>query len=384
MLDGVGIGAAPDASEYGDHEANTLKHCADSVGGLSLPNLESLGLGNIESVEAIRSSNNPIGCFGRMLGKSAGKDSTTGHWEIAGLITESAFPVYPKGFPSDLMSTFLKVTGCNGFLGNKPASGTEIIQELGRQHLETGFPIVYTSGDSVFQIACHEDVVPLSELYSMCEKTRARVTVGEHSVGRVIARPFLGTVGAFKRTANRKDYSIDPPNATMLDVLISNGVETVSIGKIDDLFNGRGLLRKIHTKSNEEGVDAILDEISNGSGNFVMANLVDFDMMYGHRQDPIGFARALEEFDRRLPDILNSLGDNDLLMITADHGNDPADSSTDHTREYVPLLTYSKKGKKNQNIGTRETFADAGKTVLEFLNINSSDLAGTSFLSMVN
>lgn len=384
MLDGVGIGAASDASEYGDHEANTLKHCADSVGGLSLPNLESLGLGNIESVEAIRSSNNPIGCFGRMLGKSAGKDSTTGHWEIAGLITESAFPVYPKGFPSDLMSTFLKVTGSNGFLGNKPASGTEIIQELGRQHLETGFPIVYTSGDSVFQIACHEEIVPLPKLYNMCENTRTRVTIGEHSVGRVIARPFLGTVGAFKRTANRKDYSIDPPNATMLDVLMSNGVETISIGKIDDLFNGRGLLRKIHTKSNEEGVNAILDEISNGLGDFIMANLVDFDMMYGHRQDPIGFARALEEFDRRLPDILNSLGDNDLLMITADHGNDPADSSTDHTREYVPLLTYSKNGKKNQDIGTRETFADAGKTVLEFFNITSSDLAGTSFLSLVN
>lgn len=382
VLDGVGIGELPDAAEYGDRGTNTLGNIARAVGGLHVPNLARLGLGNISDIAGVPRETSPIGCFGKMAERSKGKDSTTGHWEIAGIITQKMFPLYPHGFPKDLLDTFLKATGCKGYLGNKPASGTEIIKELGDEHVHTGFPIVYTSGDSVFQIAAHQDVIPLEQLYEICKKTREQVVVGEHRVGRVIARPFIGTSGNYTRTPNRHDYAVDPPSPTVLDVLFENKINTVAIGKIDDLFTGRGLREKIHTKSNAQGIEEILKQGKKMSSGFLMANLVDFDMLFGHRQDSKGFAHALEEFDAALPEIQNILVDGDLLMLTADHGNDPTDQSTDHSREYVPMLCFSKTGKQNVNIGTRNSFADAGKTVAEFFDVSAS-IAGESFLSLV-
>jgi phosphopentomutase len=319
-----------------------------------------------------------------MVEASAGKDSTTGHWEIAGIITRQAFPLYPNGFPKKLLEKFLRVTGCNGYLGNKPASGTEIIKELGDEHVRTGFPIVYTSGDSVFQIAAHQDVIPLERLYEICQKTREQVVVDEHRVGRVIARPFIGVTGNYIRTPYRRDYAVEPPAETVLDVLHANGVSTIGIGKIDDLFSGRGLQEKIHIKSNAEGIEEIIKVGKIMQSGFLMANLVDFDMLYGHRQDAKGYAKALEEFDAELPEIQKCIGDNDVLILTADHGNDPTDQSTDHTREYVPLLCYTKNGKKNVNLGVRSSFADVGKTVAEFFNVaNTQSLSGQSFLANI-
>jgi len=382
VLDGVGIGELPDAPSYGDRGANTVGNVARVLGGLKLPNLQRLGLGRLASIKGLDSQIPVEGCYGRMAEQSKGKDSTTGHWEIAGVITERAFPLYPQGFPPDLMKKFLSTTGANGFLGNKPASGTEIIKELGEEHVRTGFPIVYTSGDSVFQIACHEEVVPLPALYEMCSKTRAEVMVGEHRVGRVIARPFVGKSGGFTRTTNRRDFAVEPPGTTMLDHLAEKGFETVGIGKIDDLFAGRGLSAKIHTHSNAEGVEQIVNQAGRMKSGFIMANLVDFDVLFGHRQDAEGFAKALQEFDSSLPAILDCLNEGDMLMITADHGNDPTDQSTDHSREYVPILCSLKGGKKGVDLGIRRTFADAGKTVAEFFGVPNS-LAGTSFLSMV-
>jgi phosphopentomutase len=382
VLDGVGIGELPDAVEYGDCGTNTLGNIARAVGGLKLPNLSRLGLGNISALNGVVRETSAIGCYGKMAERSKGKDSTTGHWEIAGIVTQKMFPLYPHGFPKELLDAFMKVTGCKGYLGNKPASGTEIIKELGDEHVQTGFPIVYTSGDSVFQIAAHQDVVPLEQLYDICNKTREQVVVGEHRVGRVIARPFIGTSGNYTRTPNRHDYAVEPSSQTVLDVLFENQINTVAIGKIDDLFTGRGLREKIHTKSNAQGIEEILRQGRKMSSGFLMANLVDFDMLYGHRQDAKGFAHALEEFDAALPEIQNILADGDLLMLTADHGNDPTDQSTDHSREYVPMLCFSKTGKQNVNIGTRASFADAGKTVAEFFGISTST-AGESFLSLV-
>jgi len=382
VLDGVGIGELPDASAYGDTGTNTLANVAKAVGGLRLPNLETLGIARLTNVPGLDPRRPVEGCFGSMREQSRGKDSTAGHWEIAGIITEKPFPVYPNGFPEQMINRFVEVTGCKGILGNKPASGTEIIRELGDAHVRTGHPIVYTSGDSVFQIAAHEGVVPLRTLYEYCLKARKEVAVGEHAVGRVIARPFVGTSGAYTRTPNRRDFSVEPLSETVLDVLHRNGIETVGIGKIDDLFAGRGLRRTIHTKSNGEGIQAVLDTARDLRSGFVMANLVDFDTMYGHRQDPEGFAKALKEFDAALPEIQRCLRDDDLLIITADHGNDPTDNSTDHSREYVPLLCFSPSGNKGVDLGRRETLADAGKTVAEFFGIRNQ-FAGKSFLSMV-
>ena len=382
VLDGVGIGELPDASSYGDQGANTLGNIARSVGGLQLPNLQRLGLARLTNIDGLDPTVPVEGCFGKMAEQSKGKDSTTGHWELAGIVTEHAFPVYPKGFPPELLDRFLSVTGCKGFLGNKPASGTEIIQELGDQHNETGFPIVYTSGDSVFQIAAHEEVIPLADLYEICAKTRTEVVVGKHRVGRVIARPFVGTAGKYSRTPNRKDFAVEPDGKTLLDDLAEHKIETIAIGKIDDLFSGRGLSEKIHTRSNQDGIDRIVEESGRLESGFLMANLVDFDMLYGHRQDPRGFAAALEEFDVALPRIIDCLTDGDLLMITADHGNDPTDKSTDHTREYVPMLCYGSQVSRAVDLGVRHSFADAGKTVAEFFNVPNS-LAGSSFLSLV-
>ena len=361
-----------------------MSHIAQEVGGLRLPNLAILGLGNIANIKGVSSNNNPTGCFGKMAEASEGKDSTTGHWEIAGIITHQAFPLYPHGFPAELLERFLQVTGCAGYLGNKAASGTDIINELGDEHVRSGFPIVYTSGDSVFQIAAHQDVIPVERLYEICQKTRDQVVIGIHRVGRVIARPFMGAAGSYKRTTDRRDYAVEPPAETVLDILHREGVSTIGIGKIDDLFCGRGLKVKIHIKSNLEGIEEIINTGTSMQSGFLMANLVDFDMLYGHRQDAKGYAKALEEFDAMLPDIQNCIGDGDLLMLTADHGNDPTDRSTDHTREYVPLLCYTKSGKRNVNLGVRSSFADVGKTVADFFDVaRTHTLSGQSFLATI-
>jgi phosphopentomutase len=343
---------------------------------------QKLGLGNIVDAPGVLPMENAEGCFGKMIEQSAGKDSTTGHWELGGLITFKAFPLYPKGFPRGLLDSFLSETGCKGYLGNKPASGTEIIEELGDKHVRTGYPIIYTSGDSVFQIAAHEGVIPLPRQYEICQVARTRVLVGEHSVGRVIARPFVGECGAYARTTNRKDFALLPPGKTVLDLMSENGFETIGVGKIDDLFCGQGLKEKLHTKSNHEGIRITRDAAARLRTGLVMTNLVDFDMLYGHRQDAEGMATALEEFDKELPSLLDVLHDGDILILTADHGNDPADKSTDHSREYVPLLCYAKAGRRNVNLGTRSTFADVAKTVSEYFSLRGGEgLAGNSFLS---
>jgi phosphopentomutase len=383
VLDGVGIGELPDAHLYGDAGANTLAHTASAVGGVHLPALGSLGLGNIFSLNGVPPAENPQGCYGKMSEVSKGKDSTTGHWEISGIIVKNDFPYYPKGFPPEVIEKFLSATGVKGILGNKAASGTEIIQELGDEHLRTSYPIVYTSADSVFQIAAHEKIIPLESLYAMCRTTRDNVMIGKHAVGRVIARPFVGTSGKYIRTPDRKDFALAAPGTTVLDVLYRNGVPTVAIGKIDDLFSGRSLQEKIHTHSNAEGIEKIISSSRSMRHGFLMANLVDFDMLFGHRQDARGMANALEYFDSKLPEILSTIHENDALIITADHGNDPTDASTDHSREYVPLLWYSENGKRGINIGIRKTFADAGKTIAEYFNVDGSELAGTSFLNLV-
>ncbi len=333
-------------------------------------------------IQGVHPAARPAASFGRMAQRSKGKDSTTGHWELAGLIVEKAFPTFPSGFPGGLMERFLSATGCRGFLGNRTASGTAIMRDLGDEHVKTGFPIVYTSADSVFQIAAHEGVIPLARLYDMCMKTRTEVCTGEFAVGRVIARPFTGQSGQFTRTTNRRDFSLPPGGETLLDVLHGAGVRTVSIGKVDDLFEGRGLAEMHHTKTNEEGIAEIIRAASGPQRGLFFVNLGDFDTLFGHRNDPPGFAGALERFDAGLPGILGTMEKGDLLIITADHGNDPVSPSTDHSREYVPLLCYAPGGASGARLGTRETFADVGKTVAEYFGVPNT-LAGTSFLSAV-
>jgi phosphopentomutase len=379
----VGCGELPDASLYGDTGSNTLANIARVTGGLRLPTLARLGLGNIAPIRGVEPAPRPAANFGRMAERSKGKDSTTGHWEIAGLIVEKAFPTFPSGFPGGLMDRFLSVTGCRGFLGNRTASGTAIMRDLGDEHLRTGFPIVYTSADSVFQIAAHEEIIPLPRLYDICAKTRTEVCTGEFAVGRVIARPFTGRSGEFTRTTNRKDFSLPPGGETLLDVLQAAGVRTVSVGKVDDLFDGRGLAEMHHSKTNEEGIAEIIRAASGTGRGLIFANLGDFDTLFGHRNDPRGFAGALERFDAGLPGILATIEKGDLLIIAADHGNDPVSASTDHSREYVPLLCYAPGGACGASLGTRETFADVGKTVADYFGV-SNTLAGTSFLAAVS
>jgi len=383
ILDGVGVGAAPDAADYGDELSNTLCNTAAAVGGLHLPNMQRLGLGNIAKIDGVEPSAHVEGCFGAMREVSKGKDSTTGHWEISGLVVEKDFPYYPDGFPASVIGKFCALTGFNGVLGNKAASGTVIIEELGKEHVRTGEPIVYTSADSVFQIAAHEEVIPLDRLYELCRIARTQVMVGPDAVGRVIARPFIGTAGKFTRTTNRRDFSLEPPAATMLDILHANGIPTVGVGKIDDLFAGKSLKEKIHTKSNAEGIDETIAWAQRTPGGFIFTNLVDFDALYGHRQDAKGMQGALEYFDAQLPRLIGTLNENDILILTADHGNDPTDDSTDHSREYVPLLTYSPNGKKNVDIGIRSSFADLGKTIVDYFGFPENNLKGTSFLNSI-
>lgn len=383
ILDGVGVGEMPDANLYGDAGSNTLAHTAEATGGLHLPNLASLGLGNIASIKGVHPADNPAAAYGRMAEASLGKDSTTGHWEIAGLPVRRAFPTYPSGFPPELLQSFLDATGCAGVLGNKPASGTAIIEELGDEHVRTGWPIVYTSADPVFQIAAHEGVIPLEHLYKICRLTRDRVCVGAHAVGRVIARPFVGAPGAYTRTTNRKDFSLAPEGTTVLDLLTDAGIRTVGVGKVDDLFDRRGLTETHHSKTNGEGVAAIVRYAREMESGLLIANLGDFDTLYGHRNDPTGFAAALEAFDGAIPSILETADPGDVFIMTADHGNDPVMPSTDHSREYVPLLAYRGDGRgRGIDLGIRGTFADLGKTVADFFALTNS-LAGTSFLQEI-
>lgn len=368
---------------YGDEGSHTLANTARVVGGLKLPNLEELGLGNIAAIQGVKPCARPRSSYGKMTEVSRGKDSTTGHWELAGIISSRELPTFPDGFPETLLESFLNVTGCRGWLGNIAASGTVIIQQLGDEHVRTSFPIVYTSADSVFQIAAHEEVIPPDQLYEICRKTREEVCTGAYAVGRVIARPFVGVSGSYTRTTNRRDFSLVPPAATLLDVLQTAGLETVTVGKVDDLFAGKGVSKAIHTTSNAEGVRNIVQESRRMKSGLIFANLIDFDTMYGHRNDPKGFAAALEAFDSALPEILETLGPDDLLLLTADHGNDPVTPSTDHSREYVPVLCLRGLSTTGNDLGTRETFADAGKTIAEFFGL-ANNLAGESFLRAVN
>ena len=379
VLDGVGIGELPDANLYGDKGSNTLKNIASKIGGLSLPNLQKLGLGNIESIPGVVPSDKPLASFGKMAEQSKGKDSTTGHWELSGLLIEEDFDYFPKGFSKEITDRFLEVTKCKGFLGNKAASGTEIIQELGDEHLKTGYPIIYTSADSVFQIAAHQDVIPLERLYEICDLTRNKVLRAPLNVGRVIARPFIGKSSEYVRTVYRKDFSLDPPNDTVLDILLKNSIKTIAIGKINDLFNYKGIEIQDKSKSNSEGFEKILKYALSSRNSFIFTNLVDFDVYYGHRNDPEGFANALKQFDDFLPALLNALDESDRLILTADHGNDPTTPSTDHSREYVPLLYYCK-NQVSKNLGIRKTFSDAGKTVADFFRVDNN-LKGISFLN---
>jgi len=367
VLDSVGIGGAPDAAEFGDVGSATLQNIATSVGGLRLPNLAELGLGNVVNAAGVDAVEAAEGAFGIMTELSPGKDTTTGHWELMGVILERAFPLYPRGFPDEVMDAFHAAIA-SSTLGNYPASGTVIIDELGAEHLATGKPIVYTSGDSVFQIAAHVDVVPLEELYEMCTRARAILT-GPHEVGRVIARPFTGMPGSFTRTTDRHDYAVEPPSPTVLDHVSSEGLEVRGVGKIADIFAGRGVTSSVPTTSNDEGIEATIAELHAISRGLVFTNLVDFDQSFGHRNDPSGYARALESFDARLPDITSALGEDDVLIVTADHGNDPTTPSTDHSREQVPVLVAGPRVKKGADLGVRSTFADCGATVAEMLGV---------------
>ena len=379
VLDGVGIGELPDADKYNDKGSNTLVNIAKATGGLKLKNLEALGLGNIEPIRGIEKVPQPLASFGKMAEVSQGKDSTTGHWELAGLYVKTEFSYFPNGFDDEIVQQFLSETGCKGILGNKPASGTEIIEEYGKEHIATGFPIIYTSADSVFQIAAHEEIISLDRLYEICSVTREKVLKFPLQVGRVIARPFVGKPGSLKRTKNRKDFSLDPPEPTILDILSENNITTVAVGKINDLFNYKGIRKQILTKSNEEGCEQLLKLSVEIEGSFILINLVDFDVYFGHRNDPAGFAEKLKEFDDFLPVFLDNLDETDRLVITADHGNDPTTPSTDHSREYVPLLYY-RKNVMGKNLGVRKTFSDVGKTVAEFFSVKNN-LNGSSFLN---
>lgn len=380
IIDSVGIGALPDASKFGDTGANTLENIARKEGGINLPNLRSLGLGNIDGITEIKGLDNPIGSYGKSEEVSQGKDTTTGHWEIAGLHLTQPFKTYPNGFPEEVMLEF-KSRINSKILGNKTASGTQIIEELGEEHIRTGYPIIYTSADSVFQIAAHEDVIPLPRLYEMCRIARD-IMMGEHAVARIIARPFTGTLGSFTRTSNRRDFSLNPPDETILDIAKKEGLDVIAIGKIEDIFNGQGITESIHTEDNMDGIDQTIKYLQKNNKGIIFTNLVDFDSKYGHRRDSKGYKNALEEMDRRIPEILNHLKHDDVLIITADHGNDPTFKGTDHTREHIPILIYGTSIKDNVNIGTRKTFADIAATISDILNISDTG-KGTSFKDLI-
>ncbi len=379
VLDGVGVGEAPDAADYGDVGSNSLGNTARAVGGLRLPNLERMGLGNVCDIPGVPPTIVPIAHHGRMRPVAAGKDSTSGHWELMGCVLDEPMPVYPEGFPADLIAEFSRATG-RGVIGNKPASGTEIIKELGDRHVETGDLIVYTSQDSVFQIAAHEEIVPVGELYRCCEAARSMLSP-PHSVARVIARPFVGRSGAYYRTERRRDFSVLPPSDTVLDRLVASGRDVVTIGKIDDLFAGRGITRAVHSRDNREGMQRTLDMVRDVTGGLIFTNLVDFDTMWGHRNDARAYALGLEDYDSFLSEFMPALDENDMLIITSDHGNDPTTPSTDHSREEVPLLVWFGGLARGGALGVRKTFADVGATVAQNFGVDSE--AGESFLDKI-
>jgi phosphopentomutase len=377
VLDSLGMGEMPDAAAWGDAGADTLGHICESR-AVKLPNLQSWGLGNIRRLSGVAPVEQPRASFGRCALRSNGKDTTTGHWEMAGIILERAFPTYPHGFPEEIINRFVAEAHVPGVLGNYPASGTEIIKELGEEHVRTGKPIVYTSADSVFQIAAHEEVIPVPRLYEICETARD-ILRGEHEVGRVIARPFVGTPGAFKRTENRHDYAVPPPREMLLPILAGAGLDVVAVGKISSIYDAAGVTKELPGKNNDQSIDETIAALEGETRGLVFSNLVDFDMLYGHRRDTEGYARALEHFDSRLPEIEAAMRDRDLLIITADHGNDPTYRGTDHTREYAPLLVFG--GRAGVNLGDRASLSDIGQTIAD--NFGLKLPAGDSFLSLI-
>ena len=376
VLDSAGIGEMPDAADWGDAGSDTLGHILASR-EVRLPNLRGYGLGNIRPLSNLPPVENPRGVYGRCALRSNGKDTTTGHWEMAGIILERAFPTYPQGFPPEIIARFIKEANVPGILGNVPASGTEIIKDLGAEHLRTGKPIVYTSADSVFQIAAHEEVIPVQRLYEICETAR-HILRGEDEVGRVIARPFLGSPGAFKRTENRHDYAVPPPRENLLVALSEAGREVVCIGKVASIYDAMGVTLDLPAKNNDQSIDQTISALKGAKPGLIFSNLVDFDMLYGHRRDTEGYARALEHFDARLPEIEAAMGERDLFIITADHGNDPTFPGTDHTREYAPLIAFGKRARAGVDLGIRSSLSDIGQTIAD--NFGLKLTAGESFL----
>jgi phosphopentomutase len=378
LLDGVGAGEAPDAAAYGDVGSNSLGNTSRAVGGLHLPNMERLGLGHITPIQGVAANNTPEGAYGKMRPRSAGKDSISGHWELMGITLDRPFPTYPNGFPSEVIQEFTRRTGLE-VLGNKPASGTEIIKELGEEHLRTGKPIVYTSADSVFQVAANEAVIPLERLYEICTISR-EILQGEHGVGRVIARPFVGTdASSFQRTVHRRDYPRYPETATIMDKLVASGRTVLATGKTDELFGGRGITESIHSAVNAKSMQDLLTYLEKDFTGLIFTNLVEFDMIYGHRNDARGYAQALQDFDRLLPEVISRMQSADIAMIVADHGVDPTTPSTDHSREYIPLLVFGDPVRANVDLGIRQTFSDVGATLAEIFTLEPPQF-GTSFL----
>ncbi|MGX7243571.1 phosphopentomutase [Enterococcus quebecensis] len=380
VMDSVGIGEAPDANDFDDFDVHTLGHIAKEMNGLNLPNMGALGLSHIEEISGVQKVDEPLGYYTKMQETSAGKDTMTGHWEIMGLYIDKPFRVFPDGFPDELLEKIKSFSG-REIIGNKAASGTEILEELGEEQLKTGALIVYTSADSVLQIAANEEIIPLEELYRICEYAREITRDEPYMLGRIIARPFVGTSkDTFKRTANRHDYALKPFDKTVMDTLKENGLDSIALGKISDIFDGEGVTESIRTVSNMDGMDKFIELLDKDFHGMSFLNLVDFDAVFGHRRDPLGYGEALQEFDQRLPEVFSKLKEDDLLIITADHGNDPTYKGTDHTREYVPLLVYSKRFSKGQELSLRKTFSDIGATVADNFNVKMPDY-GTSFLA---
>lgn len=381
VLDSVGIGELPDAEAFNDKGSHTLDNTFRACKGLNLPNLKKLGLGNIEGVNSLEKETCVKGSFGKAMEKSMGKDTITGHWEISGVITKTPLKTYPNGFPKEIIEEFKEKANVEGILGNKVASGTEIIKELGEEHIKTKYPIIYTSADSVFQIAAHEEVIPLDRLYNMCKKAR-EFLVGDKIIGRVIARPFIGEEGNFTRTSNRHDYALDPFSKTMLDYIKENNMEVKSVGKIKDIFNSKGITEGVSTKNNMDGVDKTLEFMKEDFSGLIFTNLVEFDMNFGHRNDAKGYGKALEDFDNRMEEIFNAMKEDDILIITADHGCDPTTLGTNHSREYIPILVYGENIKENIDIGVQSSFSNIGKSILDYLSIKNT-LPGESFLKEI-
>lgn len=381
VLDSVGIGELPDAKRFGDVGSNTLCNTAKAVGGLNIPNMVKLGLGNIDGVTEIEKCADASGCFGRLAEISNGKDTTIGHWEMTGIYSPEPFPVYPDGFPCEIINDFIEKTNIPGILANIPASGTEIIKQLGEEHVKTGKPIIYTSADSVFQIAAHEEVIPLNRLYEMCETARSILT-GKNAVARVIARPFVGSDGVYTRTSNRRDFSLKPSEDNILCRVLEKGMSVIGVGKIEDIFAGVGIGEAKHTRNNQHGIDITLEYMKQDNKGIIYTNLVEFDSAWGHRNDYKGYAKGLEEFDARLPEICSAMKDDDMLIITADHGCDPTTASTDHSREYVPLLMYGKNLKSNVNLGTGKTYANIAQTIADIFETTPTAI-GESYANVI-